>query len=145
MKRRLLYVLVAVSLCVAQGLAGTRLYRSLEEVLALNRPVVVFSATVVETKFSQQESSDILDCRVEDVQWLHGRSKGSPSQLRFLAFRPSPSSNLKNRSVYCDGSGLEFNLKNGHRYLFICSNHRSIVRVESESNQGKVLKLLGPG
>ena len=124
--------------------AGTRLYRSLEDVLRGPRSFLVFEATVKETEFSWRESSDDLNCVVEKVALLRNDTEDTASiaNLRFSAYRPAPSSNHKNRSVYSDGSGLEFSLKKGERYLFICANSRVLVRIESLQNRERVLELL---
>lgn len=138
-----LIVLVLMLCCANPSLAGTRLYRSLEEVLRRPSGLLVFSGTVVEHQFSQWESYDVLDCRVRDIAWLHGHTRARELEsLRHLAYRPSPRSGLKNRSVYSDGSGLEFDLQTGQQYIFICSSSGSLVRVEPMANRDKILTLL---
>ncbi len=139
--RSLIGLSLVLALSVA-GLAGTRFYRSLQEVLRTHSKPIVFEAEVTDWEFSQWESYDVLDCQIENSNWIWGDGVEEKvmDKLRFMAYRPAPTSPRKNASVYSEGSGLEFALKKGQRYIFICSTSSSLIRIEPLSSKEQILK-----
>lgn len=136
--------LVFLLLTMSVALAGTRIFSDLEAVLRGPSDFIVFSAVVESTEFRQAKSHDILKCQVLDLEMLAGQFEKPEfsGQLQFSAYRPAPDSTLRNHSVYSDGSGLEFGLQEGQRYIFICTSSRNLVRVEPLESQAQILKLL---
>ena len=135
--------LFLVCLCLPAS-SGTRISEELESVLKRNRECAVVEATVRDFQFTQWESQDRIEIQIEDplIRRAGTLEKHPTRSLVFSAYRPPIHRNRKNRSVYTTGSGLEFQVKRGQRYLFLCGSEQSCFRVESVERLNRILDCL---